>query len=279
MLKTKKLLQSENPTPILLRRLKDDHWEDKREKIIKRYEDPMPQRQQNVYNAIVERGKKAKGQKGEIFKIIHLLSKVSLYPSFQSEFVHDEISDSQFIVSSARINRLMSILHSINRDREKCLIFLQFRDAQDILAEIINCRFNHGAVPIIHGGIKLEERHKIVKSFQESKAGFRVMIISPKAGGFGINLTAATHVIHLTRWWNPAVEDQCTDRAYRIGQTSDVTVHYPMAIHPHYENESFDVILDNLIKRKREMNHAILAPTSLTDKELTETFGVCFKDD
>ena len=93
------------------------------------------------------------------------------------------------------------------------------------------------------------------------------MILSPKAGGVGITLTAANHVIHLSRWWNPAVEDQCSDRAYRIGQTKDVHIYYPMAINPNDPESSFDLKLDELMTRKRVLSQQLLAPPIITKQD------------
>ena len=87
-----------------------------------------------------------------------------------------------------------------------------------------------------------------------------MLLLSPRAAGVGLTLTAANNVIHLTRWWNPAVEDQCTDRAYRIGQTQDVNIYYPRALHPVYRERTFDAILDGLLSRKREMSRSVLSP-------------------
>ena len=86
------------------------------------------------------------------------------------------------------------------------------------------------------------------------------MILSPRAGGVGLILTAANHVIHLSRWWNPAVEDQCTDRVYRIGQNQVVHVYYPMAVHPSYPDSSFDELLNSLLGSKREISRTMLLP-------------------
>jgi hypothetical protein len=86
------------------------------------------------------------------------------------------------------------------------------------------------------------------------------MLLSPKAGGVGLTLTAANHVIHLSRWWNPAVEDQCSDRAHRIGQTKDVHVYYPAAIFPEDPERSFDLKLNELMSRKRELSKSMLMP-------------------
>jgi SNF2 family DNA or RNA helicase len=86
------------------------------------------------------------------------------------------------------------------------------------------------------------------------------MVLSPKAAGVGLTITAANHVIHLSRWWNPAVEDQCNDRVYRIGQSKPVTVHVPMAVHRSLGDRSFDANLDRLLESKRSLSRHMLAP-------------------
>ncbi|MFB0913068.1 MAG: C-terminal helicase domain-containing protein, partial [Glaciecola sp.] len=110
--------------------------------------------------------------------------------------------------------------------------------------------------------ISAAERSNIVREFQDPKrlGQFDLLLLSPKAAGVGLTLTAANHVIHLSRWWNPAVEDQCTDRTYRIGQTKPVTVHIPRAIHPAYGHGSFDCVLHELLERKRSLSRDMLIP-------------------
>jgi SNF2 family DNA or RNA helicase len=95
------------------------------------------------------------------------------------------------------------------------------------------------------------------------------MILSPRAGGVGVTLTRATHVIHLSRWWNPAVEDQCNGRALRIGQTRPVTVHIPVSTLPQ-GRRSFDQNLNSLLERKRRLMHEALLPPEATDSEKSE---------
>jgi hypothetical protein len=112
----------------------------------------------------------------------------------------------------------------------------------------------------INGEIAGEKRQKIVDEFLSDTQSFDVMILSPRAGGVGLTLTSANHVIHLSRWWNPAVEDQCTDRVYRIGQNHTVYVYYPIAVHPHYGVGSFDVLLDRPLADKRELSKRMLLP-------------------
>ena len=122
---------------------------------------------------------------------------------------------------------------------------------------------------VINGTVDTASRQDRVDTFQQV-SGFDVMILSPKAGGVGLTLTAANHVIHLSRWWNPAVEDQCSDRVYRIGQTKPVHIYYPMAIYPSNADHSFDVKLDALMRRKRELSRQLLAPPIITHQDYDE---------
>jgi Helicase conserved C-terminal domain len=98
--------------------------------------------------------------------------------------------------------------------------------------------------------------------------GFDLLVLGPKAAGTGLTLTAATHVIHLSRWWNPAVEEQCNDRVHRIGQTRPVTVHLPMAIHEGYREQSFDCLLQSLMMRKRRLASSALWPMGDVDDDV-----------
>jgi hypothetical protein len=110
--------------------------------------------------------------------------------------------------------------------------------------------------------VKLAGRgdRKLVDEFQAERGTFDVMILSPRAGGVGLTLTTANHVIHLSRWWDPAVEDQCTDRVYRIGQNQTVHVYYPMDVHPLYGDSSFDQLLNALLTRKRRLSERMFLP-------------------
>ena len=120
---------------------------------------------------------------------------------------------------------------------------------------------------VINGAVAGDTRKARVDRFQD-RTGFDVMILSPRAGGVGLTLTAANHVIHLSRWWNPAVEDQCTDRVFRIGQRRTVHVYLPIARHPDFGDYSFDMKLDSLMQGKREMNRRVLAPPAATKDDV-----------
>ena len=142
---------------------------------------------------------------------------------------------------------------------------------QGFVAQWLRSELGLDNVSIINGATPIARRHRHVERFQqhvEADGGFDVMILSPRAAGVGLTLTAATHVIHLSRWWNPAVEEQCNDRIYRIGQTHDVTVHVPLAIHPAYRERSFDCVLNDLMRRKTSLARAALWPPTENDFDI-----------
>src|SRR5215470_14806463 len=162
---------------------------------------------------------------------------------------------------SANVFASFLILDEIAARREKALIFLESLELQEHLALMIKNRYGLQRRPMqINGEVSGETRQRLVDEFQTQLGAFDVMILSPRAGGVGLTLTSANHVIHLSRWWNPAVEDQCTDRVYRIGQDRVVHVYYPMAVHPLYGEASFDELLNTLLTRKRELSRRMLVP-------------------
>ena len=124
---------------------------------------------------------------------------------------------------SGKFQRLQALCEAIAERQEKVLIFTQFKEIIDPLAAFLATLFNKQGL-ILHGSTSVKQRQERVKMFQEDEA-IPFFILSLKAGGAGLNLTAASHVIHFDRWWNPAVENQATDRAYRIGQKRNVLVH------------------------------------------------------
>jgi hypothetical protein len=134
---------------------------------------------------------------------------------------------------SARLRKTVEILTDLRRQGEKALIFVEHRYMQDRFAQAVTTIFELEEWPlIINGAVPGPLRKKLVDRFSVRKCAFDLIILSPKAAGVGLNITAANHVVHLSRWWNPAVEDQCNDRVYRMGQKRPVTIHVPMAVHP-----------------------------------------------
>ncbi|MFD0860088.1 helicase-related protein [Roseovarius aquimarinus] len=158
---------------------------------------------------------------------------------------------------------LRSILRRIKSVDERVLVFIKHREMQFRFAEIVRHMFGLQRIDVINGDTPIPRRQEIVNRFQRHLSvdgGFDMLILGPKAAGTGLTLTAATHVIHLSRWWNPAVEEQCNDRVHRIGQTRPVSVHIPMALHPELGAQSFDCLLQSLMQRKRRLAEQALWP-------------------
>jgi SNF2 family DNA or RNA helicase len=213
--------------------------------------------QQQSYNSLISDVKTGRIKPG--LQFLQGIRMVSLHPHAPDSASASDINS--YISESSRLKTTFEILDRIHDQDQKVLVFLESIELQEWLAYAIKLRYKLLKLPPrIFGGVPAEERKRIVDRFQESSSSFGVMILSPKAGGVGLTITAASNVIHLSRWWNPAVEDQCTDRAYRIGQTCEVHVYYPRAIHPLYPNDSFDVVLHELLMRKRDLSKSMLIP-------------------
>ncbi len=247
--------------PVLLRRMKDDCLPGLPSKRVEKFPVEMPPKQAAAYDRIIQRAMvvKGSGQRGRMLEILQHLRGVSLHPFSPEEADGDEA----YFDDSARMATLFSLLDRIAKSGEKVLIFCESLAMQALLATEIRRRFTlPHAVIRIHGGVTGDARQAAVDLFQGRPRGFDAMLLSPKAGGVGLTLTAANHVIHLSRWWNPAVEDQATDRAYRIGQTRDVTVYLPQSVHPDpvIRPSSFDLKLDQLMERKRTLSRGLLMP-------------------
>jgi non-specific serine/threonine protein kinase len=163
---------------------------------------------------------------------------------------------------SGKFRRLREIAETIAARQEKVLVFTQFREITGVLATLLGSVFGRSGV-VLHGGTPVAQRRTLVKRFQEDEAT-PFFVLSLKAGGTGLNLTAASHVIHFDRWWNPAVEDQATDRAFRIGQTQPVLVHKFLC------RGTVEEKIDELITSKRRLSDEILAGGGSAELALTE---------
>ncbi len=170
--------------------------------------------------------------------------------------------------ASGKFDRLRIICDEIASRQEKVLVFTQFQEMTSPIATFLSEIFGRSGV-VLHGGIAVSKRKDIVDMFQRADtAPFAVLTV--KAGGTGLNLTAASHVIHFDRWWNPAVENQATDRAYRIGQHRNVLVHKFIC------RGTIEEKIDALITEKSELADDILADggegmlTELSDRELLD---------
>jgi hypothetical protein len=169
--------------------------------------------------------------------------------------------------ASARLASSFARLDEIAAAGERALIFLDNRALQPRLAGVIQRRYRLAAQPeIINGAVSGPRRQERVNRFQNAPAGFDVLLLSPRAAGVGLTITRANHVFHIERWWNPAVEDQCTARALRIGQTRTVHVHVPIAVLGGAER-AFDENLHDLLERKRRLMHQTMVPPEPSSKD------------
>ncbi len=166
-------------------------------------------------------------------------------------------NESPNLEDSPKLMELIKLLKEVKKKNEKVLIFTEFRKIQSILRAEVGKEFGIH-VPIIDGTTK--NRAEIVRQYNQS-FDFGVMILSPKAAGVGLTITSANHVVHFTRWWNPAVENQATDRAYRIGQTKDVYV-YQFIIEDKrtFPNGTVEEIMHNLLLEKSELAENVIIP-------------------
>jgi len=253
--------------PLAFRRLKRDAAKDLPEKQRFLYPQPMPNIQEAVYDAA--RVKAAQGKRSSALKILQHIRSVSVHPDLGMT------EDEDFIKASARLVACFDILRDIQAKNERALVFIESRKMQHRFIELAKREFGLSEIQHINGTTPQRDRQKIVEKFQRHLAydgGFDLLVLGPRAAGTGLTLTAATHVIHLSRWWNPAVEEQCNDRVHRIGQKHDVAIHLPMAIHKDYLDKSFDCLLQNLMQRKRKLAETALWPMGDTAEDANDLF-------
>ncbi len=171
---------------------------------------------------------------------------------------------------SGKFTRLREICETIYEKREKVLVFTQFKEITQPLADCLEGIFKLPGL-ILHGSIPVGQRKKIIEQFQ-SPAYVPFMVLSLKAGGIGLNLTQANHVIHFDRWWNPAVENQATDRAFRIGQKKNVVVHKFLT------KGTVEERIDLMLEEKARLSQDVIAAageswiTEMKDEELLDLF-------
>jgi SNF2 family DNA or RNA helicase len=251
---------------LALRRTKDQVARDLPEKTRLLHPRLMPEGQASVYDDA--RLKLAQRGLGAALKTLHHIRSVSVHPSLDAS-----VSGADFIKASARLSAAFDILRRIAAKGERALVFIEHRQMQHRFIELARAEFGLSRIELINGETPIAKRQAIVNRFQrhlEDDRGFDILVLGPKAAGVGLTLTAATHVIHLSRWWNPAVEEQCNDRVHRLGQMRPVCIHLLMAIHPSYLENSFDCLLQSLMQRKRKLASSALWPMGDTDSDVAE---------
>ncbi len=247
--------------PQILRRLKSEVAKDLPRKIVvdECRKLPLSTAQRNLYAKAVDDFRKRKDPDFlSPFKnhlgLLHYLRVVCTDPRRHGLTVFKPEPLDLYRAKAPKLDWLLKQLDKIKARGEKAIVFCEFRNIQRLLQHYIEEVF-HIRPDIINGDTSASSTHtasrqKRIKEFQK-EPGFGVIILSPVAVGFGVNIQGANHVVHYTRTWNPAKEDQATDRAYRIGQTKDVYVYYPVVCAEDFH--TFDVKLDQLLSYKREL--------------------------
>ena len=254
--------------PYILRRLKTDKHviADLPEKTEVRAFCGLSKRQAVLYTKLVkELAKALAGQDGIKRRglVLAYLMRFKQLCNHPSHLLNDGKFDAK---GSGKFLRLKEICEEIASRQEKALIFTQFREMAEPLSNLLAGAFGRGGL-ILHGGTAVKRRKKLVDEFQQDD-GPPFFVLSLKAGGTGLNLTAASHVIHFDRWWNPAVENQATDRAFRIGQKRNVLVHKFVC------QGTIEERIDTLIADKKQLATDVLEGgaekmlTEMSDSEL-----------
>ncbi|MFC9998004.1 DEAD/DEAH box helicase [Nocardia sp. NPDC127526] len=238
-------------SPFVLRRVKTDPKviSDLPDKIEMTVRANLTVEQAALYQAVLDdmsaklRSAKGMERKGAVLAALTRLKQVCNHPAHY-------LSDGSALLRrghhrSGKLALVEDILESVIADGERALLFTQFAEFGDLVAPFLSERFG-AEVPFLHGGVSKQRRDAMVENFQ-SEGGPPVMLLSLKAGGTGLNLTAANHVVHLDRWWNPAVENQATDRAFRIGQRRDVQVRKLVCV------DTIEERVDDMLKGKRQL--------------------------
>lgn len=230
---------------------------------------PLTSEQASLYEQIIEEtfqdieSKSGIERRGYILSLLTKLKQICNHPALYLK--EDNAQD--LIPRSHKSEKLVEIVTAIREREESCLIFTQYVAMGKMIASILSERLQE-PISFLHGGVKKTERDRMIERFQNEER--HVIILSLKAGGTGLNLTAANHVIHYDRWWNPAVENQATDRAHRIGQKRFVHVHKLIT------TGTLEEKIDEMLERKQALSDDIIQSehwiTELPTAELRELF-------
>ena len=257
--------------PFILRRLKTDRSiiDDLPEKNETKQYCNLTKEQATLYEAVLReaetRLESAEGmaRRGSILDTLTKLKQACNHPR------HLLGDNSAVTGRSGKLSRLQELLDELLPPGDRVLLFTQFAEMGKILQQHIQETYGL-ETPFLHGGISRNQRDRMAERFQKDPNGPQVFVLSLKAGGTGLNLTRANHVIHYDRWWNPAVENQATDRAFRIGQTKDVHVHKLICA------GTLEDRIDAMIEIKQETADQVVGTTS--ERWLTELSNAELRD-
>lgn len=202
-------------------------------------------------------------KKGRVLKMLSKLKQLCNHPAL---YLKESFEDAETMLArSTKLERIVQMAAEIVDNGEQCLIFTQYIGMGQLLQHCFSEIYNVDA-PFLTGAMPKQQRDRLVEAFQAGD--FPIFILSLKAGGTGLNLTAANHVLHADRWWNPAVENQATDRAYRIGQTQFVQVHKFVTI------GTIEEKIDKMLVQKSALSEELIQSsqwlTELEDQELRD---------
>ncbi|MCQ1537232.1 DEAD/DEAH box helicase [Methanosarcina sp. KYL-1] len=260
--------------PFILRRLKTDQSiiSDLPDKMEMKTYCTLTKEQASLYAAVLEDVEEAIDEaegiqrRGIILSTLMRLKQVCNHPA---QFLKD---NSSIPDRSGKLARLSEMLETVLENGEKALVFTQFAEMGRMLKEHLQERFGC-EVLFLYGGVSRKQRDRMIERFQEGKEYLPIFVLSLKAGGTGLNLTGANHVFHFDRWWNPAVENQATDRAFRIGQTRNVEVHKFICA------GTLEEKIDEIIERKVQVAENVVGTgedwlTELSNEELKDIFAL-----
>ena len=258
--------------PFILRRHKNDPAviDDLPEKQEMRVYTTLTEEQASLYKAVVDETNAAlddvegMDRRGLVLSTLTQLKQICNHPA---QYLHD---DSSLARRSGKLTRLVEMLEEIVEADERALLFTQYTEMGDMLKRHLQTTFGREAL-FLHGGVDQDARNRMVDRFQTANDAPPFFLLSLKAGGTGLNLTRANHVFHYDRWWNPAVENQATDRAFRIGQSRDVQVHKFVCVGTVEER------IDEMIERKQALAEEVVDTgeawiTELSTNELRDLF-------
>ncbi len=263
--------------PFILRRVKTDPTviQDLPEKTETKIYTPLTAEQATLYEAVVRQALDAinnaedeMARRGRVLSMLMQLKQICNHPAQYLHQVGEDYTAGEEEKRSGKLSRLAEMLEEITAVGDRVLIFTQFAEMGQLLRSYLQQQLGIATL-FLHGGTPANQRRAMVEQFQEAEAGPPVFILSLKAGGVGLNLTRANHVFHFDRWWNPAVENQATDRAFRIGQKRNVQVHKFVC------TGTLEERIDEMIERKQALAESIIGEgegwlTELSTNELRE---------
>jgi len=242
--------------PYILRRLKTDKSviSDLPEKMEMKVYAPLARKQVLLYGKLVQDIRKSITETAGIQRkglILSSLMKFKQICNHPDQYLGTGGFEEK---ESGKFQRLREICETIYEKREKLLVFTQFKEMTEPLHDLLENIFHRKGL-VLHGSVAVGKRKKIIEQFQ-SPHYIPFMVLSLKAGGIGLNLTEANHVVHFDRWWNPAVENQATDRAFRIGQKKNVVVHKFLT------QGTVEEKIDIMLEEKSRLSQEVIADTN-----------------